>query len=87
MSDNFLIPFDEGTDVLVHEPSLIEPVRPPSLPRHTSVSDYVAPIEASPAPEVRATKEPREWNTDPISTWLGPAVALLTALVVYRLFF
>lgn len=87
MNDGFLIPFDEGTDVLVHEPSFIEPVRPPSLPRQTNPEFVMPPAESIAAPETTPTPVPQKRSLDLLSLLLGPAVALLTALVVYRLFF
>lgn len=83
MEDFSLIPFDEGTDILPQEPSIREPIRPPSLPMESEP----AIVEAIAVPERVAPQEPSDFLNNLLSKVLAPFVVLLTAIVVYRLFF
>ena len=82
--ENFsLIPFDEGTDILAPEP-IREPVRPPSLPVEPEPVLVATPVSI---PEFAPVTEPHDRLNNVLSKVLAPFVVLLTAIVVYRLFF
>ncbi len=84
MEDLSLIPFDEGTDVLLPEPRAMEPVRPPSLP--SAVEPVLDEVLPEPEPVV-VIEEPRFVVQEWLNRLLAPAIVLLTAIVVYRIFF